>query len=34
MRKTGDILNFTLKFIDDKNKIIKFENNEKKNFQC
>ena len=29
-RKTGDVLNFTLKLIDNKNKIIKFEKNEKK----
>ena len=29
-RKIGDVLNFTLTLIDDKNKIIKFEKNEKK----
>ena len=29
MRKTVDVLNLTLKLIDDKNKIIKFENNKK-----
>ena len=29
-QKTGDVLNFTFKLIDDKNKIIKFEKNETK----
>ena len=32
-KNTGDVLSFTLKLIDDKNKEIKFEDKEKKKFQ-